>query len=280
MFNDNNLILFLLCLLPVFIYSLIIHTNSPPFSIKPKTAFIYLYTGLLSVTLLQFIHFIFPHMHDLFLQIYVGPTIYNNQLFDMYKPTMGTLILFAFFQVAFMEELSKWIAFKCVDYMRGKRKKNLDHPYAIMFYSCLVGASFSIVENVQYAQRAMAGEFGFVTPESLLTIRAVTSVVVHMACGLFMGYYIALAKGATKTKGYIYNGFGILFATLLHGIYDYNLMKENSESDYLNLIGINVHIASAVIIIFSLIGCYLMSRQLKKPKQPTEELDSNNTTTL
>lgn len=271
MFSDNNLILLLLCLLPVVLYSFFIFANSPPFSIKLKTSFIYLYTGLLSVTLLQFIHFLFPHIHDMFLQIYVGGLTIQNESFEIYKPTVGTLILFAFFQVAFMEELSKWIALKCVDYMRGKRKKNLDHPYAIMFYACLIGAAFSIVENIQYAQRAMSGEFGPVTPENVLTVRAITSVVVHMACGLFMGYYIALSKGASKVKTYIYNILGICAASFMHGIYDYNLMKENTEADYMNIFGIDMHKASTIIIIFSLIACYLMSAHLKKLNKNKEE---------
>lgn len=271
MFSDSNIILFLLCLLPVALYSLVILKHSPDYTIKLKVSFIYLYIGLLSVTLLQFIHFIFPHIHDMFLQIFIGRYTILSESVDIYKPTVGTLILFAFFQVAFMEELSKWMALKCVDYMRGKRKKNLDHPYAIMFYACLIGASFSIVENIQYAQRAMSGEFGPVTPESVLTIRAITSVVIHMACGLFMGYYIALAKGASKIKTYIYNVLGICAASFMHGIYDYNLMKENTAYDYMNILGVNMHKASTIIIIFSLLACYLMSNHLKK-------LNKENTT--
>lgn len=281
MFSDNNLILLLLCLFPVILYSLIIFANSPSFSIKLKTTFIYLYTGFLSVTLLQFIHFVFPHMHDLFLQKYIGDFDISTNTFIMYKSTIGTVLLFAFFQVALMEEFSKWLALKCVDYMRGKRKKNLDHPYAIMFYSCLIGASFSIVENVQYAQRAMVGEFGPITAESMLAVRAVTSVVIHMACGLIMGYYVARAKGESRIKKYIYNAYGLLSATFVHGIYDFNLMKENDASDFFNLFGVQMHTASVIIILVSLVSCFLMASNLKAIRHNQEEqLHSDNTTAL
>ncbi len=259
MFNDNNLILFLLCIIPVVFYSFFIFYNSPSFSIRLKASFTYLYTGLLSVTLLQFIHFIFPHLHDMFFQMDMVP----GQGIDALQPTVGSLVLFAFIQVALFEEVSKWLAFKFSNYMRGRRRKNLDHPYATMFYSSLVAAAFSIVENIQYAQRAMSGEFGIIEPSDVLTIRAVTSVIVHMACGLFMGYYIGLAKSSGKAKKYIYNFIGIIYATVIHGIYDFNLMRKNTPEDFFYIFNTEIHIPSVVIICFSLISCYLMSCQLK-----------------
>ena len=263
MFRDSNIILFLLCLLPVILYSLTIFSNSPTLSIRLKTSFTYLYTGLLSVTLLQFVYFIFPHIHDTFFKSYVGNFDLREGHFEVFQPTFASLLMFAFIQVALMEELSKWIAFKCTDYMRGKRRKNLDHPYAIMFYSSLTAAAFSIVENVQYAQRAIVGEFGDITAESVLTTRAVTSVIVHMICGLFMGYYIARSKGATPLKKVFFNILGICAATFIHGIYDMNWMKPGTEKDYYDILGFPIHISSAIIIAFSITIAFFMSWHLK-----------------
>lgn len=264
MFSDSNIILFLLCLLPVIIYSIAIFINSPTLSIRLKTSFTYLYTGLLSVTILQFIFFIFPHLHDTFFKVYIGNFDLTTGHFEIYQPTFATLLMFAFIQVGLMEELSKWIAFKCADYMRGKRRKNLDHPYAIMFYSALISAAFSIAENVQYAQRAMFGEFGNISPQNLLITRAVSSVIVHMACGLFMGYYIARSKGATKIKKIVFNFLGILSATFIHGIYDLNWMKPGTENDYYNIFGLfPIHISSTIIIGFTLVIAFFMSWHLK-----------------
>lgn len=264
MFNDSNIILFLLCLLPVLFYSAAIFSASPTFSIRFKTSFTYLYTGLLSVTLLQFIFFIFPHIHDTFFAQYKGNFDLTIGHYEIYQPTMASLLMFAFIQVALMEELSKWISFKCTDYMRGKRRKNLDHPYAIMFYSSLISAAFSIVENVQYAQKAMIGEFGNLTPESVLTIRAVTSVIIHMACGLFMGYYIARSKGTTKIKKVLFNIIGILAATFMHGIYDFAWMAPNPEKNYHVFFNIlSMHVPSLITISFSTIICFFMLWHLK-----------------
>lgn len=278
MFSESNILLFLFCLLPVALYSVFIFLFSPTLSIKFKTAFIYLYTGLLSVTLLQFIFFIFPHLHDkLFVNVEGGFEL-NGDMFQIYTPTLGTLLMFAFVQVALMEEISKWIAFKCAGYMRGTRKKNLDHPYAIMFYSALVSAAFSIVENIQYAQRAAYGDFGATTPENVLAIRAITSVIVHMACGLFMGYYIALAKNSSTVKRVFYNIIGIGAATFMHGLYDFNWFKPNTENDYYEIFkDFPVHISSAIIILFCIVIAFFMAWNLKSMKRgqvekPKEEV--------
>lgn len=268
MFEDNNLILFLMCIIPIVFYSIIIFANSPTLSIRFKTSLTYLYIGLLSVTLLQFFHFIFPHLHDTFFKISLGDFTLKDKYFEVYQKTLGSLLLFAFVQVALMEELSKWMAFKCVDYMRGKRRKNLDHPYAIMFYSALVSAAFAIAENIQYAQRAMVGEFGEgVTAENVLIVRAVSSVLIHMTCGLFMGYYIALAKNTSVVRKTLYNIIGISAAAFMHGVYDFNWMKPDTNKDYYNLFGsFPIHVSSTIIIGFALIISLMMSYNLKHIK--------------
>jgi len=265
MFEDNNLILFLMCIVPIVFYSIVIFANSPTFSIRFKASLNYLFIGLLSITLLQFIHFIFPHLHDTFFKINLGDFTLKDKYFEVYQKTFNSLLLYAFVQVALMEEISKWMAFKCVDFMRGKRRKNLDHPYAIMFYSALVSAAFAIAENIQYAQRTMAGEFGDnVTPENVLIIRAVTSVIIHMTCGLIMGYYIALGKGISVIRKILYNIIGIAAATFMHGVYDLNWMKPGTEKDYYNLFpNFPIHVSSVIIIGFSLVIAFIMSQNLK-----------------
>ncbi len=162
-----------------------------------------------------------------------------------------------------MEEMSKWIAFKCTNYIRGKRRNNLDHPYAIMFYSALISAGFSIVENIQYAQRAIFGEFGELSAESVLTTRAITSVIIHMVCGLFMGYYIARGKYETPIKKVLYNILGISAAIFIHGTYDFAWMVPNVQKDYHMFFNVLIHVPSTIIIMFSIIIAFFMTWHLK-----------------
>lgn len=264
MFKESNIVLFLMCLIPIVFYSIAIFFHSPPASIRFKVAFTYLYTGLLSVTLLQFAFFVFPHIHDTFFQITIGSFTSSEGTFEVYQKTFPSLLLYAFIQVALMEEMSKWIAFKCTGYIRGKKRQDLDHTYAIMFYSALISSGFAMAENIQYAQRAIFGEFGNLTAESVLKIRAITSVIIHMACGLFMGYYIARGRYETTIKRVLYNILGILAATFIHGIYDMNWMKPGTEKDYYNISGVfPLHISSTIIILFSIAIALFMSWHIK-----------------
>lgn len=234
--------------------------NSPTLSIRFKTTFTYFYIGLLSITILQAIHFIFPHIGELLFKKSES-SLYTNELS---KPAFNALVFYAFIQIGLMEELSKWIAIKAVDYMRGKRRKNLDHPYATMFYCSIVGASFAVLENIQYVKRAMIGEFGLIQPFDMLVTRGVSSVIIHMCCGLFIGYYLALSKGYGIFKRALYNLIGIAAASFAHGLYDLEWLIPNSQTNYYNLFGyIPIHISSTLIIIFSLIMAFLMSWNLK-----------------
>lgn len=263
MFKESNIILLLICLIPIVFYSIVIFFHSPPASIRFKIAFTYLYTGLLSVTVLQFIFFVFPHIHDTFFKVTIGSFASTEGVFEIYQQTLSSLLLYAFIQIAFMEEISKWIAFKCTGYIRGKKRKDKDHPYAIMFYSALISAGFSIVENIQYAQRAIFGEFGDLTAESVLTTRAVTSVIIHMACGLFMGYYIAMGRYETPIKKVLYNILGISSAIFIHGIYDFAWMVPNVQKDYHMFFNTFIHVPSTIIILFSIAIAFFMSWHLK-----------------
>lgn len=264
MFRDNNLLLFLFCILPIIIYSLLMFFNSPTLSIRLKTTFTYFYIGLLSITILQAIHFIFPHIGDLFFKSDNQQINANGFPFQVSQPTFNTLVFYTFIQIGLMEELSKWISIKAVDYMRGKRRKNLDHPYAIMFYCSIVGASFAVLENIQYVKRAMIGEFGPIQPFDMLVTRGISSVIIHMCCGLFIGYYLALSKGFGRFKRILYNLIGIAAASFAHGLYDLAWLSPDSQNKYYNLFStIPVHISSTLVIFFSLVMALLMSWHLK-----------------
>lgn len=271
MFKDSNLVLFLLCLIPAVFYALTIFLHSPPFSIRLKSSFVYLYTGLLSVTILKIFFFLFPHIHDPFFLEQIGAFKIEEKEFKVMAPTILTVLTYAFVQVAFMEELSKWLAFKCSGYMRGITRKNLDHPYSTMFYCALTAAGFAILENTQYASQALAGEFGpSYTAENLLILRGMTSVVTHMICGLFMGYFISLGKGLSKLKQIGYNILGILSAVTIHGLYDFSIFWKELSKFSVEIKGITLHIPSIIIIACSLPIALLMSNHLKRRKAQIE----------
>jgi len=232
MFSGSNFLILLMCIMPAVLYSLIIYFNAPENSIKKKTSITYLYTGLLSTTIMTFVFLLFPNIRSEMFNTYIGRMIMNGVEVDVYIRTFTTLLFLTFIQIALFEECCKYIALKLSDYSRGKRKKDLDSPYAIMFYCSLISAAFAIMESINYVQRTMAGEFGlFITPKEVLFVRSFTSVVLHMVCGLFMGYFIAISKGKSLLNKIILNGVGIIAATIAHGIYDFMLMKSEYSKE-------------------------------------------------
>ena len=249
MFQDNNLLLLLFAVLPAIFYSLLIYKKAPKGIVKKKPMWSYLAFGLLSIQILRVIHFLFPHIHT---HIETAPVIHDlgSRLMVTEEPTMWAIFVFAFFQVAFFEELSKWFAFRVGNAVRGDTRAGIDSPFSVMFYSVMIGVGFAAFENIHYVGRTLWGDLQGVDPHQMLLVRSLNSVVVHMLSGLFMGYFIALGRrclSAFKHAGYTM--LGLFTATIFHGLYDYNLMKPHTMSEYVNILEIDFHINNNQLII-------------------------------
>jgi len=265
MFQDNNLLLLMFAILPAVLYSLIIYHKAPDGIVKKKPMWSYIIIGFLSIQILTIIHFLFPNI-----QTY---TEYQTIIYDLgngitkfvEEPTIYAIFVFAFFQVAFFEELSKWFAFRVGKSARGDTRDGKDSPFAVMFYSIMIAVGFAAFENIHYVGRALWGDLKGVDPHQMLLIRSLNSVVVHMVSGLFMGYFIALGrrcKNIFKHAGYTI--LGLLTASAFHGLYDFNLMKPGTMEDYTTILGIHFHTTNNLLIIFALIVSYFMANHLSK----------------
>lgn len=265
MFEDNNLWLLLFAVVPAIIYSLFIYHKAPSGIVKKKPMWSFLIFGLLSIQILRVIHFLFPHIHK---YVESTPVLYdlgNGLLGYREEPTLWAIFVFAFFQVAFFEEIAKWFAFRVGNAVRGDTRAGIDSPFAVMFYSVMIAVGFAVFENIHYAGRALWGDLQGVNPNEMLLVRSLNSVVVHMLCGLFMGYFIALGrtfKNIFKHAGYTI--LGLISATLFHGIYDYNLMKGTTAEDFTEIFGIQFHTTNNLLIIGGLIAAYFMANTLSK----------------
>jgi len=265
MFEDNNLWFLIFCVLPAIIYSLLLYHKAPKGVLKKKPMWSYIIIGLLSIQILKIIHFLFPNIHK---YIETLPVIYDlgDGIFAMkQEPTLWAIFIFAFFQVAFFEELSKWFALRVGNAVRGDTRAGIDTPFAVMFYSVMIGVGFAVFENIHYVGRAMWGDLQGVDVNNMLLIRSLNSVVVHMLSGLFMGFFIAIGrrcKNIFKHAGYTM--LGLLVATIFHGYYDFNLMKGTVTSDFIEFLGIHFHITNNIMIIAALIASWFMSNKLIK----------------
>lgn len=142
------------------------------------------------------------------------PEFYISDNYNKFNFAM--LFFLIFIEIALVEEFCKWIMIRLIGY----NHKDFDQLYDIIVYSTFVALGFAAVENIFYVI-----EGGF----TLGIYRAIFSVPGHVAFGVFMGYYLGLAKmweKKNKTKHNIYMLLSVLVPALLHTIYNFCLMIE------------------------------------------------------
>lgn len=260
MLENNNIWYFFLAILPAAIYSFIIYLSTPYRSVKFIKSLKFLVIGLVSPIIVLSLHFIFPNW---------GHEVSINRIFST--------MFMAFIQVALLEELAKFVTFKFSESLH----KETIYPTTTMFYACMASTGFAVFENVHY----LSSMYSFWEPlinvgiydqadqsiMGLLKVRAFSAIILHMICGIFMGYFIALGrmntnienpsvinlflKRHTRIKRLIYSSFGIAVAILYHGLYDWNLFVDNNPDSLFFLI---------LIICSGLLISFLMGRHLRK----------------
>ncbi len=261
MLSEANIWIFLFSILPGLIYSFIVYLHTPNKAVRIKTALNYLFIGFLSAMFVLGFHLLFPNwMSPLFMTSYT------------LIPTVLTFFIQAFFQIALIEELAKWSAFRISQSTRhGYHKK--DSPLGTMFYAMMISTGFAILENVLY---------GYQYGEDIIVIRSFTALVMHMALGIIMGYFIAIGRQQTEIKNktvlevffkthtrwkrVVYNVFGILAAVAIHGLYDWNLIASHD----------NKAIFSVGIITATLILAYQLGKKLLTIHNRNKEIENRN----
>jgi RsiW-degrading membrane proteinase PrsW (M82 family) len=213
MFSSNNILLFMLAILPVFVYSFLIYTAVPSRLISLRRSRKYIVAGFISPMIVVAFHYMFPNFGEM------SPF-----------PTVADFALSAFIQVALIEEAAKYLTFEWTSSQR--RSASFDLPVATMFYAMLSSAGFALMENVQYLMGL---------GQQVLAPRAITAVALHMMCGVIMGYFLAksisikiphenpinpiqdLENDMTRFKKFMMKMVGVGCAALMHGFYDLNL---------------------------------------------------------
>lgn len=124
------------------------------------------------------------------------------------------LVIQIFIGVALIEEVSKWL----LTYIISYNHKEFEEIYDMIVYCAFVALGFAFFENVLYV---FDGGIGVGIARALLAVPG------HACDGIFMGYYLGLAKQSEifgnkklKFKNII---LSILVPTIMHGIYDYCL---------------------------------------------------------
>ena len=129
------------------------------------------------------------------------------------------LFFHVFFGVALVEESSKWI----VLYHTSYNHYQFDQVFDMVVYSAFVALGFACFENILYILQY--------SKPSTIILRGICAVPCHFFNGIFMGYYLSMAKvsdikkDCSSKKKYMF--LSILIPMLLHGVYDFCLFSGN-----------------------------------------------------
>lgn len=134
--------------------------------------------------------------------------------------TFFEVFIYSFITVALVEEGCKLL----MTYLFAYKHKEFDEIYDIIVYSVFVALGFAAFENILYVFTNASLGIGL----QVGILRGLLSVPGHACDGLFMGYYLSLAKLAQMQnqqsiakKNFIKS---LLVPTILHGIYDFCCM--------------------------------------------------------
>ena len=200
---ENNILLFILAFFPSLLYAFIIYLSYPKKTINLKLALLHFLMGALSTSGVMIFHWIFPTW---------------GNISDYAVTFAGSVFLLAFVEVALLEESLKLLFYKLTEIYR----KRIAQPLSTMFYAMCVSSGFAVVENIHYVSN-MGEHAGW--------MRATTAIVIHMVLGLMLGYFISM--GTRFKKKWLFRSAGLLFVTIYHGIYDYNIMIAHKFSPFL-----------------------------------------------
>ena len=191
-------ILLLVSVLPVFIVGYYIYSkdrNKEPLSIISKLFVGGVLSCILTLVVSAFVYELVPLFSE-----------------DSTKLDLVELLLQVFFGVALIEESSKWFFL----YIFSYNDKEFDELYDMIVYGAFVALGFACIENIMYVMKG-----GIATG----ILRAICAVPGHAFDGVFMGYYLGLAKLSElnnrqdlKQKNM---ALSLIVPIFLHGVYDY-----------------------------------------------------------
>ena len=271
MTSANNLAVFVFALFPIVMYVYMLYFLIPYQFVSIHRSRRYLISGLMSPFLIFLFYFILP---------WWGDPVGSYGLFRY--------LFYGIVQIGFLEEFSKFIVFQWVTSERISTRHDL--PVATMFYSLMTSLGFALTENLSYIiSLYQVNMYNPVITSTelknsmiaLAASRSLTAVVMHMICGVILGYFISKSKNNSirlsfAGMNYVSNDLrvpklthlvmGIGIAALYHGIYDVNLMLPDNNYKIL---------FTVTIILFGLLLSYFMTKSLIEESKGIRKMKLN-----
>ncbi len=170
---------------------------------------------------------------------------YALALFGFEGDTILYLLLFNFIVVAVSEEFSKRLAMKLAVW----NNPNFNFRFDAVLYSVAAALGFAAFENILYM-------LSFGTEIALARL-----IPTHSICGLFMGYYLGIAKTAeldgNNGARSLYMKLSLIVPVLIHGFYDFCL---STEDDFLSLLVL------AFIFILTIVSFFKLKKYAREDR--------------
>ncbi len=176
---------------------------------------------------------------SLLIDKYILRSNFFSDLFNTYK----TLNLTRIAILALVEEFAKLTAL----YVFISHNKAYDDIYDGFVYSAVIALSFALIETFLYVIR----EDSYTSMSSLALLRNFTTIPLHIACGIVMGYYVSISKfSRLKEKKFVLLLKGLLIPMLIHTTYNlfFSIITDAKSTMMYNLLLISLFVLSIYLI--------------------------------
>jgi RsiW-degrading membrane proteinase PrsW (M82 family) len=146
-------------------------------------------------------------------------TPYNNfgvQTWQYYLFAFAAIV----FGVALVEELSKYFAVR----IGALRSPEMDEPMDVILYMIIAALGFATIENIFLFIAPEIFSYTFLETFYLAIFRFISATFLHALCSGTIGFFMALSFWETKRKNFLMAA-GFTLAVLLHGLYNFSIMK-------------------------------------------------------
>lgn len=137
------------------------------------------------------------------------------------------LFLYWFVVIAFTEEIFKYFLIR----YRILKSPAFDEPVDAMIYMIIAALGFAALENILYlipwTGQILSFNELFTRTITISFFRFIGATFLHALCSGLIGYFLAISICRAKKKTRLIF-FGIFMATILHGFYNFSIMKIDS----------------------------------------------------
>lgn len=144
---------------------------------------------------------------------------FAEQVNQTFLPKLLILIFYVFFGIAFVEEIFKYLVIQ----KQVLKDAEFDEPVDAMLYMIIAALGFAALENLLILF-PLSHSFQIFETFLVSSFRFVGATFLHALCAGLIGYFLALSflKAEKRAKLKV---TGIGLAVLLHGLYDFSIIK-------------------------------------------------------